>query len=261
MESGVSGQMWLYIWLALFVLAGLVGGIVSGFFKARKIQNRKFDWAIFRHEMFFATLSLTLTTFVIGSLTALLTQIGWIAFKTGPAPLWVVALEYVGYFLFFDTCFYWAHRAMHVEPWYRWIHKTHHKSTMPHPMTSLSMHPFESVIEGTFVPLFVTLFTIHEATMALVVPTAVAMGLYVHSGHEFLPRWWNRRWLTKWFIPATFHDQHHHYFTGNYGGYTTIWDYVCGTVCNNYERDFDRHHERITEGRAGRSVAEPATET
>ena len=32
------------------------------------------------------------------------------------------------------------------------------------------------------------------------------MGLYVHSGYEMLPRWWNRSWATKWFISATFHE-------------------------------------------------------
>lgn len=104
--------------------------------------------------------------------------------------------------------------------------------------TALSMHPLESLIEGSIVPLFLTLFSIHETTMALVIPTSVIMGLYVHSGFEFLPRWWNHSWLTKWFISATFHDQHHRYFIGNYGGYTTIWDYICGTVRPQFERDF-----------------------
>jgi hypothetical protein len=40
---------------------------------------------------------------------------------------------------------------------------------------------------------------------ALIVPTNIIMGLYVHSGYEMLPRWWNRSWATKWFISATFH--------------------------------------------------------
>src|SRR3546814_8430177 len=52
----------------------------------------------------------------------------------------------------------------------------------------------------------------------------------VCSSDLFMPRWWNRSWATKWFITATFHDQHHRFFTGNYGGYTTIWDRLCGTM-------------------------------
>src|SRR3546814_11211766 len=69
--------------------------------------------------------------------------------------------------------------------------------------------------------------------------TNIVMGLYVHSGYEFMPRWWNRSWATKWFITATFHDQHHRFFTGNYGGYTTIWDRLCGTMRPRFEADFD----------------------
>lgn len=234
----LTGDELLYVWFGLFIATALITGIVSGFFKSRKIQSKGLDWKILRHEAIFIVLSLTLASFVIGALITVLKDAGWITFKTGPASWWVILLEYAGYFLFFDTCFYWAHRAMHIEPYYRWIHKTHHKSVTPHPLSSLSMHPLESLIEGTFVPLFVTLFTIHETTMVLVTPTAVLMGLYVHSGFEFLPRWWNRSWLTKWFISATFHDQHHRHFVGNYGGYTTIWDYLCGTVRPQYERDF-----------------------
>ncbi len=100
-------------------------------------------------------------------------------------------------------------------------------------------------------------FTLHEATMAYVFPTAILMGLYVHSGYEFLPRWWNKSWLTKWFITATFHDQHHRFFKGNYGGFTPIWDFICGTVRPTYLRDF----ERITSRRIQKTDPAVAGET
>jgi sterol desaturase/sphingolipid hydroxylase (fatty acid hydroxylase superfamily) len=96
------------------------------------------------------------------------------------------------------------------------------------------------MINGGFVPLFLSALTIHQQTLALVLPTNIVMGLYVHSGYEFFPRWWNRSWATKWFITATFHDQHHKYFTCNFGGYTTIWDRICGTMRPRFEADFDK---------------------
>ena len=43
----------------------------------------------------------------------------------------------------------------------------------------------------------------------------------------------------QWFITTTFHDQHHKYFNYNFGGYTQIWDYLCGTVRKKYEADFE----------------------
>lgn len=33
--------------------------------------------------------------------------------------------------------------------------------------------------------------------MALISPTNIIMGFYVHPGYELLPRWWNKSWLTQ----------------------------------------------------------------
>ena len=62
---------------------------------------------------------------------------------------------------------------------------------------------------------------------------------------NFSRRWWNRSWATKWFITATFHDQHHKYFNFNYGGYTTIWDRICGTMRPKFEQDFAQLKARL----------------
>jgi sterol desaturase/sphingolipid hydroxylase (fatty acid hydroxylase superfamily) len=68
----------------------------------------------------------------------------------------------------------------------------------------------------------------------------------VHAGYEFLPRWWTKSWLTRWFISTTFHDQHHRFFSCNYGGYTTIWDWVFGTVRPTFLSDFDLVKARLS---------------
>lgn len=248
-ESIMSGERVLDLWLMGFVAAGIGAGIATGFFKARKIQPRGFKWTIFRNEILFAVFNLTVTAFLLGPLNGWLQSHGYIAFHTGPVAWWVIALEYALYFFLFDTYFYWLHRWMHKEPFYTWVHKIHHRSTSPNMLTTLSVSPLESLINGGFVPLFVTIFTIHDATMVLLAPTSIIMGLYVHTGYEFLPRWWNRTWATKWFITATFHDQHHRYFNGNYGGYTTIWDRLCGTMRKKYEADFEAIKDRASGGR------------
>jgi sterol desaturase/sphingolipid hydroxylase (fatty acid hydroxylase superfamily) len=252
----MNGTHMLNVWLILFVVAGLASGIASGFFKARRIQPNGFKWKIFRHEILFATITISISGVMLGYLNKQLVAHGIIHFRHGPAPLWMIGLEYAGYFLLFDTYFYWLHRWMHVEPVYTWIHKLHHKSTSPNLLTTLSVNPLESVINGGFLPLFLSIFTIHDASMALMVPTNIILGLYVHSGHEFLPRWWNKSWATKWFISATFHDQHHRYFTGNFGGYTTIWDRLCGTMRPKFEADFDRLKARLSETAAPASPSE-----
>jgi sterol desaturase/sphingolipid hydroxylase (fatty acid hydroxylase superfamily) len=254
----LSGEHALQIWLWAFVSIGIVAGVASGFFKARKIQPRGFKWKIFRNEAIVAVVTLTISGTVIGTARTWLTAHGWISFHSGPASWWVVALEFAVYFVLFDTYFYWLHRWMHKEPVYSLVHKLHHKSTSPNLLTTLSVNPLESIINGGFVPLFLAVFTIHDATMALILPTNIVMGLYVHSGYEFLPRWWNRTWATKWFITATFHDQHHRYFTGNFGGYTTVWDRICGTMRKKYEADFEAISQRARQ--PGAKHGEAATE-
>jgi sterol desaturase/sphingolipid hydroxylase (fatty acid hydroxylase superfamily) len=73
------------------------------------------------------------------------------------------------------------------------------------------------------------------------------MSLFVHCGHEFFPRWWYRFPATGWLLTPLFHDQHHSLVGCNYGGFTTIWDRLFGTVSPRYARDF--------EGREWRTLA------
>jgi len=242
----VSGQSLLSYWLIAFVVSGLVLGLYSGFFRARKIQPNGFSWRTFRNEALFASFNVVVSGVVLGFITAKLTESGIITHNTAPASGWVVALEFAAYFFLFDTYFYWFHRLMHIEPMYKYVHKIHHYSTSPNLLTTFSVSPLESLINGGFVPLFLAALTVHEDTMKYILPTNIIMGVYVHAGYEFLPRWWNKSWATKWFISTTFHDQHHKYFRWNFGGYTTIWDWLCGTVRPKFVADFEQPKARAT---------------
>ena len=234
-------------WLIAFVIAGAVAVVFRSFFRARKIQLNGFRWRTFRNEALFGLLNLATAGALLGYLSNWLTASGFVAFNTAPASWWVIGLEYAAYFFAFDCYFYWLHRLMHIEPVYSWVHKIHHYSVSPNALTTLSVNPLESLINGGFVPLFIALVTVHSGTMLLITPTNIFMGLYVHSGYEFLPRWWYKSWATKWFITASFHDQHHRYFNWNYGGYTTIWDWAFGTVRPKFVADFAQLKARSRE--------------
>ena len=223
---------------ALVIAVAIIAGVVTGYFDARKIQSKGIDWRQLRREILLAILTVGVVGTLLTIFTDKLHSWGWIEFKSEHAAWWVVALEYVLYWFYFDAYFYWAHRLIHVEPLYKWIHKTHHLSTKTNMLTSLSNHPLEPALTGLGVPLFFVLFSVHEQTKTLILPTALLMGFYVHSGYELLPKWWNKTWATKWFVTATFHDQHHKYFLGNYGAYMTFWDRICGTMRAKYETDF-----------------------
>ena len=46
-----------------------------------------------------------------------------------------------------ETHFYWSHRMLHAVPFlYRHVHKDHHQSFNPDPLSGLSMHWFESAV-------------------------------------------------------------------------------------------------------------------
>ena len=244
MPSFLTGENILRLWLIGFVVVGVVAGTATGYLKARKIQPKGFKWKQFRFEAMIAVVSIAISGVLIGGAQTWLKNNGWITFNHGPATWWVVLLEYAAYFITFDTWFYWLHRWMHNEPYYKWIHKLHHRSTSPNLLTTLSVHPFESFINGGWMVIFITAYPVHDVTMLLIAPTNIFMGLYVHSGYELLPKWWNKSWATKWFISATFHDHHHKYFTANFGGYTSVWDRICGTVHKKYEVDFVKVKER-----------------
>lgn len=237
-------EMWaanptLTFWVGAFIVATFVIALVTGFFRARRIQPGRFKWKTFRNEAIFAVINVVASGFLLGGLTWLTTRYGLAAKPSAEhVAWWVVVLEYAVYFFAFDTWFYWLHRWMHQPKVYPYIHKLHHFSTSPNLLTTLSVNPLESLVNGGFLPIFLALVPIHQQTMAFIGPTAILMGLYVHCGHEFLPRWWHKSWATKWFITTTFHDQHHKYFNYNFGGYTPIWDYICGTVRKKYEADF-----------------------
>ena len=244
----IRGNM-LNLWLYGFLAVGLIVGITSGFFKARKIQPRGFNWKTFRNEAIFAVINVTMSGILIGIPQTWLKAHHYITFNHDRASWWVIAFEFALYFFLFDTWFYWFHRAMHKEPFYKLVHKLHHYSTAPNLLTTLSVNPLESLINGGFVPLFLCAATllalpIHDSAFILIGPTNIIMGPYVHSGYEFFPRWWNKSWATKWFITATFHDQHHKYFNFNFGGYTTIWDRICGTMRKKFEADFEKAREK-----------------
>ena len=251
----LTGNNPLARFLVMFVVSGLLIAVFRSFFRARKIQPQGFRWRTFRNEALFGVFNVATSGALLGFISSTLTKTGLAVFNRAPASWWVVGLEYAFYFFAFDTYFYWFHRLMHLRPVYRWVHKIHHFSTSPNVLTTLSVNPLESLINGGFVPLFTALFTVHASTMALIGPTNILMGLYVHSGYEFLPRWWNKSWATKWFITATFHDQHHKYFNYNYGGYTTIWDWICGTVRPKYLADFADLKARVAEPPLSSAVA------
>lgn len=238
--SMVAGHHPFSTFFYMFLSASGLNAFLAIAFKTRKIQPNGFKWTIYRDEFAFGLLNVMLSGVLIGGMTAFLSSRGLSKIISEPTGGWGVTAELALYFFAFDTWFYWLHRLMHKGQFYTWIHKIHHRSTSPNVATTFSVSPLESLVNGGFIPLFTAVVPVHAQSLAPMTAIAGAMGIYVHCGYEFMPRWWNKSWVTKWFITATFHDQHHKYFNWNFGGYTTIWDRLCGTIRRKFENDFDQ---------------------
>lgn len=247
-------------WAVIFGVLNFIGSRIP-VFRANKIQPGLFRAEQAIKEIVLITVSGAFGAFFLGAFTAWLTSHGWVHANSAHASWWVVLLEFAVFAVLFDTWFYWWHRLMHVEPIYTIVHRWHHTSMTPTVISTMNVSPIEALINGGFVPLFTSLallsgLPIHEASLPLIGGSGALVGFWIHCGHEFLPRWWNKSWATKWMITATFHDQHHQYYRYNYSGFTTIWDRLCGTMRPKYEHDFANPRSRKQEERRKLAKAE-----
>ena len=240
----VAGQ-WFVVGIVLLALHV----VFRAFFYKRKVQQVPWDWKVFRHELLFSALTLSASAATIGMTFGILRRHGLLSFAQGDVAWYVTAGEFAVYFFAFDLYFYVIHRIMHLGPLYRLIHKTHHRSMAPNALTAFSFNPLEGILAGVFLPLFLATFEVHRSSMGWIAGFGPLMSMAVHSGHEIFPRWWYRTWATKWWLTPMFHDQHHQFFHCNYGGFTTIWDRLFGSMNPSFEDDFERVKARLEPGR------------
>ncbi|MGE3690691.1 MAG: sterol desaturase family protein [Novosphingobium sp.] len=238
-------------WVAIFAILNFIGSYVP-YFRARKIQPGIFRWKQVAVEVVLITIAGALGVFFLGAFTVWLKSQGWVHADPSAASWWAVLIEFAIFFVLFDMWFYWNHRLMHIEPIYTLVHRWHHQSLTPTVVSTVNVNPLESLINGGFVPAYVSIAyltgnPVHEASMPFIGGSTFLIGVWIHCGFEFLPRWWNKTWATKGFIASTFHDQHHQYFRFNYGGFSTVWDRICGTMRPKYEADFASPRARMLE--------------
>ena len=206
----------------------------------KKIQQRFPKGEDYRRELGYSFL----TIFVFTCITSLLlltpikhyTQFYAVA-KQHSAFYFLIAFPLM--FLIHDTYFYFTHRLMHHRKLFRYFHLVHHQSTNPSPWAAFAFHPLEAFVEaGIFA---VLLFSIPLTPMHLFVFFAFMMlyNVYGHLGWELYPKGFSQHWLGKWVNTSVNHNQHHQFFTGNYGLYFLFWDRMLNTIRPDYEKRFE----------------------
>ncbi len=150
-----------------------------------------------------------------------------------------------------DTYFYWTHRWMHRPAVFRYLHKVHHLSTNPSPWAAMAFHPLEAIVEFGIVALVPFLYPIHPLAIAVFLLIMMIYNVYGHLGYELYPRSFSRSRVGRWINTSVSHNQHHEYFTGNYGLYFLWWDRWMGTI----REDYDSAFEEVTSRRRPSEVA------
>ena len=82
------------------------------------------------------------------------------------------------------------------------------------------------------------IYPIHPFALALFLLIMMIYNVYGHLGYELYQKGFSQSKLGKWINTSVNHNQHHQYFTGNFGLYFLWWDRWMGTLRSDYDQEF-----------------------
>jgi sterol desaturase/sphingolipid hydroxylase (fatty acid hydroxylase superfamily) len=246
---GLTGHPWTSILLIVFLRYLILASAAFLLFYVWK--RKRWSWKKIQ-ERFPAPTDYTREILYSVSTTVIFATLGYLFFF-GPLVKYTMVYRDIsaygmGYFfgsvaltlVVHDTYFYWTHRAMHHPRLFPIFHKVHHLSTNPSPWAAMAFHPLEAVVEFGIIAIVPFLYPIHPLAIALFLLIMMIYNVYGHLGYELYPRGFAASILGKWINTSVNHNQHHQYFTGNYGLYFLWWDRWMGTLRLDYEERFDQ---------------------
>lgn len=147
-----------------------------------------------------------------------------------------------------EFVYYWVHRIMHWPRFYKHMHKHHHLSIVPAPLTSVSFLISEHLVYDALfaiVPVLVGRLG-HGSTLFHMLWIPVTIDLFNTIGHlnfEIFPAWYVDTVMYYFFYTTSYHHVHHAYFNYNYALFMPIYDIMFGTYNEEKSlRDFRRAH-------------------
>lgn len=196
-----------------------------------KIQTAMPGQKQMKHELFFSCstififsiVGIVVYIFYINGCTTLYTDIG--QYGWGYFFLSLVAMVVIH-----DTYFYWTHRLLHTRWFFKKVHKVHHRSANPNPLSAYSFHPLEALIESLIVFPFITILPVHFFAFMLFTFLVLLMNVIGHLGFEFMPHKFRNSIMGKYITSSTHHNLHHQRSNRNFGYYFTFWDKLMKTL-------------------------------
>jgi sterol desaturase/sphingolipid hydroxylase (fatty acid hydroxylase superfamily) len=222
---------------ALLLLTAFAGPL-----RSRRIQPQAFTRAQLLREAGYSALSILVFAAVFAATFALEARFDFLQIYRDVGDhgwAWLVASVPIA-ILIHDLYFYWAHRFMHLPGVFERVHKVHHLSTNPSPLSAFAFHPVEAMIEASAIVVIAVLMPIHPLALIAVGLYSIVTNVMGHAGYELLPRGLADHRLLGWLNTATSHNQHHRTFGYNFGLYTLIWDRLFGTLHPQYRALYAR---------------------
>jgi lathosterol oxidase len=154
----------------------------------------------------------------------------------------------LGYFLIYDTYFFFTHWLLHQGFLYKKVHIIHHRSLSPNPLSSYSFHPVETVINFAYIFLVVSVLPLSWEMLMLLLVLSDIGNVAGHLGFEPMPRWLLKYPWSRWITTPTHHNLHHQVPRTNFGLYFRGWDILFKKLHPQTDALFRSIHEREKQG-------------
>ena len=149
--------------------------------------------------------------------------IPWSTAVAWPVGAWRFYRDCAITFVWIDLSAYWVHRFLHSKRMYKYLHKWHHRYTVPTPHAAFASHPVDFLVFQAIGMLSLGLFEINVIAFLYVAVLIAYHNLVEHSGVRYTGE-------LPWTPTPSFHDDHHSQFTANFGFDLVLWDYMFGTL-------------------------------
>jgi len=247
---------YLLVFLAFF---GVIGSVFSAaamvvrmlpFGRVRQVYRRPYPAVQRRTELISAPIILLFdAAFVIAVVFS--AALRFELFAGFGATVAVIAVLYA----WFEVWFYVTHRLIHTRPlWF--IHKHHHVSSVPHPLTALSFSLSERAIYDLGISLGAAAVSwfrpVPVVSLLAFLTVTYLFNALVHCNFEVVPAWLVRSPAGKILGSVSFHAMHHARGRNHYGFTSSVLDYAFGTVWPDYARV----HARAVGGHGLRALSE-----
>lgn len=120
-----------------------------------------------------------------------------------------------------ETLIYWIHRGLHLNFFYRHLHRRHHQFREPTPLASVSFHPLDSFAQAAPYHVCAFVFPLNVWLYHVLITFVTLWAVLIHDRIRFIP--------TEFVNHSGCHMAHHWYYRYNFGQFFTVWDRLCGT--------------------------------